>query len=1072
MIKKINILVQSLLFANMKYVLLLINFLFVTTLVFSSDEIPPESSPLAVGCPTLSVTGTPVSCYAGSNGTVALLINGSSSVSGYTVTWSNGSNNVSSLSGLPAGAYTVNVKDNVSGCTAFGAYVVNEPTPFEVSGTVTNVNCFGQATGFIDITVSGATPPYTYVWSNTTGTGNPQDLTNAPVGNPTVTIKDSKNCSTSKAYTITGPIQAITTSISHTNTSCYGGANGSVDLTVWGGTFPYSYVWSNAASSQDISGLNSGNYSVTITDSKGCNIGNSVTITQPADITLGMNSAPVDCYGNSSGKVWVLPAGGTTPYSYQWSNTSDVFGINNDTLIGVVADTYNLTLIDKNGCIKNGTVDVQQPSELMISVSSFQNVKCHGDASGSINLNTSGAISPYTFNWTNQFTTTVGSSQNLVNIPANTYSVLVTDQNGCTKSLSQIITEPSSNLTAIQTQQNVNCFGMATGSINVTPNGGTTPYSFSWSNGATTEDVSNLLAGNYNYLLTDFNGCTFAGGPIVITQPAAALSNVYAVTDVNCFGESNGAVNLTPAGGTIPYTYTWHNSSYLMSMITEDVSNLPADTYTFLITDAKGCTYSNAATVNQPTELISTISGVNILCKGGNNGSVDLTVSGGTIAYTYTWNNGATSEDLLNLYAGTYSVIVLDNHGCSTSNQITLTEPASALDYDSVITDVKCNNGVDGAISIAVMGGTTPYGYNWSNGGTFSTATDLAAGNYSFIVTDNNGCILKDTLYVSEPDPLAMNEVITPVTCFGLHNGSIDVNPVGGTLPYKYTWYNSNYALSAQTQDLINFPADTFELEILDSNNCYYEMFWNLPEPTILKASFTSDNVKCAGGSDGDILVDVIGGNGGYTYSWSNGATTQDVLNVPVGIYSFMVTDAKNCKDSLHVQIFQPLPVSATFDLIPVSCKDQYDGIAIVHAKGGTGNYEYLWSTNEMTATISNLPTASYKIHISDVLGCIFDTTVFVDKSSEFCVYPPNAFTPNGDDYNDTWMIDNLEVYPDLELQVFNKWGNLVYKRTGLYEPWDGKISGSTAPSDTYYYIMYLNNTDNDKIKGSITILK
>lgn len=1046
----------------MKQLVFILSSIFATSFAYSGSITPPP------GCPTILVTGAPVSCYGGTNGSANVAISGTSGP--FTITWSTGAVNVNSISGLAAGTYTVNVKDNASGCTVLGAYVVNEPAPFDVTGTVANVNCFGQSTGVIDITVSGATAPYTYDWSSEAGTLNPQDLDSAAAGNHTVIVKDVKNCTSTKVFTITQPTQALASSLTSTSVSCNGGTNGAIDLTVWGGTFPYAYLWATAQTSQDLTGLGAGSYSVTITDNKGCQTTNSVVINQPNVLSTVMNSNPVLCHGGTTGNVWTVPTGGTAPYSYQWSNSVAVFGFNNDSLSGVRADNYTVVITDSKGCSLSQSVAVSEPSELTLSYT-YQNIDCKNASTGSITLNVSGATSPYTYNWTNQTFTSVSTNQNLTNFPAGTYTVVVTDQNLCTKSITQTLTEPSSELLATHTEQMVNCFGQATGSIDLTTSGGTSPYTYAWSNGPTTEDVSNLLAGSYNFLITDANGCTFADGT-VITQPLAPLSNTFSVVDVNCFGGSDGSVYLTPAGGTGPYTFAWQNSTYLMSMTTEDVSNLPADSYVFLITDSKGCSLTDTASVAEPLQLVSTISGVNILCKGGNNGSINLTVSGGVLPYNFNWNNGGTSEDLINLYAGTYSVVITDAHNCTTTNQITLTEPAYALDYDSIITHVKCNNGVDGKIAVSISGGTSPYTYLWSNGGTFPEITDLSAGTYTFMVTDFNGCEIGDTLVITEPAPLTMNEVITPVTCFGLTNGTIDVNPTGGTLPYSYTWYNSTFALATQTQDLVNFPSDTFQLEIIDSNNCFYEMFWYLPQPDELIASFTSDDVNCAGGSDGSILVDVVGGNGGNTFLWSNGATTEDVINVPIGIYNFMVTDSKNCKDSLSVQIFEPLPVTAWFDITPVMCKDQYNGIVITHASGGTGNYTYSWSTGASVANITNLPTASYSIHIEDVIGCSFDTTVFVDRVNEFCVYPPNSFTPNDDNYNDTWMIDNMEVYPNIELQVFNKWGNLVYSQKGLYEPWDGKISGEVAPADTYYYILYLNNSDNDKINGSITILK
>ncbi len=1045
--------------------LTLILFGFLNVLLVRAEETPPP-----VGCPTISVTGQAVSCYAGSNGAATVSVVAGSGSGNYTYTWSTGASSTS-ISGLTAGTYTVNVKDNVSGCTAFGAYVVNQPSPIVTSETHVDVNCRNMNTGSIDLTVSGGVAPYAYDWNyNGPGYGDPQDLVGRPAGTYTVTVRDANMCTSPRTVIITQPAEVLSRSATSIPVQCNGGNTGSIDLTVWGGTFPYSYSWSNGASSQDISNLNSGNYNCNITDFKGCLTNISVFISQPSPVTGTLTPTNVLCNGGNTGSVLANISGGVAPYDYSWENATTLYSTNTFNLTGIPAGNYQLTVTDNRGCISNYATVVTQPSKLMLS-STKVNVTCNGYSNGSINLTPSGGTSPYSYAWVNQNNTSFGTAQDLNLIPAGTYTVVVTDANNCTETTTVTITEPLLPLTATHTSVNVNCFGNMTGSIDVTPTGGTNPLSYSWTNSASTQDVVSLGAGTYGYTITDANACVFSSS-VIITQPAAPLSTTFTTVDVNCYGESNGSIDLSPAGGTSPYAYSWVNSTYQMSLVTQDIVNLPADTYSYVITDNKGCTIAGNVTITQPTLLTSTISGVNILCKGGNNGSVDLTVSGGVVPYTYSWNTAAGTEDLANLVAGPYSVLVTDDHGCTITNQITLTEPNYALSYDSIIKHVKCNNGDDGMISITVAGGTSPYFYDWSNGGTFPTASDLTAGTYSFIVTDNNGCELLDTLVVNEPAPLAMNEVITPVTCYGGKDGIIDVNPTGGTQPYNYTWYNSMYSLSAQTQDLNGYESDTFQLELIDSNNCFYEMFWFIPQPSELAATFSSDNVNCAGGTDGSILVDVTGGNGGYTYNWSSGQTSEDIINVPIGVYDFMVTDSKGCQDSLSVEIFEPLPVSAWFEITPVLCKDQYDGVIITHAGGGTGNYTYSWSNGATVSNIDGLPTDFYTINIEDVIGCTFDTTVFVSKINEFCLFPVNTISPNGDNYNDTWIIDNMEVYPDAEVQMYNKWGNMVWNHKGVYEPWDGRIGGQIAPTEVYYYIIYLNNADGDKINGSLTIIK
>ena len=1033
-----------------------------TTFIWASEN-PPA------GCPSIAMSGSRVTCFNGNNGTASIAISGGSG--SYTINWSNGANSTS-ISGLAVGTYTVTVLDNTSGCTVLGAYVVNAPTPLVLTEIVTDVNCRNALTGAINASISGGTLPYTYDWSND-GTGDfndPQDLTLLAAGNYSLVVRDGNACSISRSYTILQPLTVLNSTLVKTDVSCFGGANGTVNLSPFGGTFPYTYTWSNLQNTEDITGLSIGLYSVTITDNLGCTIGNSTTITQPAVLNGVVSNTQVNCFGQSTASINIAMVGGTAPYTYSWSNLTDLFSINNATLSNIPASNYTVNVTDSKGCTFVGVGVVTQPNLLVLS-ETHTNVTCFGYTNGAIDLTVNGGASPYTYAWVNAVALPVGNTQDLINLSAQNYSVVVTDFNGCTKPMSVSITQPASPISATTTPTHVNCFGFSTGAVDLTPAGGTAPYTYSWSNGQITQDIANLVSNNYAYTITDFNGCILAGSSIV-TQPAAPLNVTNILTHVNCFGESNGAINLTTTGGTAPYTYTWINSVYNLSNITEDLSNLAAETYTFTATDSKGCLFSAPLIITEPTPLVDNISGVNVLCKFGNNGSVDYNVSGGTLPYTYIWSNGQISEDITTLVAGLYTVTMLDDHNCTLSNSQLITEPLFPLTYSDITTNVKCNNGTDGSIDIEVLGGTIPYTYLWSNGATTHLTTDLVAGTYSFDVTDANGCIISDALIVTQPADLTLNEVITPVTCFGLVNGIIDVSPVGGTLPYNYTWYNSTFALSAQTQDLNNYPADIYQLEVIDSNGCFYENFFTILQPNELVVSFTSDNVNCAGGSDGSILIDIVGGNGTYTQLWSNGSVVEDLLNVPVGYYEVVVTDFKNCKDSIDVTIYEPAPLDLDFTLTDVSCIDNYDGTAIAIPSGGTGNVYYAWSTGATTGSVIDLAMGTYDLQITDILGCSYTESFNIGKDSIGCVFPVTAFSPNGDAYNDQWFIQNMDLYPNAEMTVFNKWGNIVYERKGLYEPWNGQIQGEDAPATVYFYILYLNNNGQEKITGTISIVR
>lgn len=1027
-------------------------------------------------CPTIQMSGQDVECYGESNGEATVSIFAASIGNSWTYTWSttdweSGPQTSSTLQNLAAGTYTVTVQDNVTGCSVVGAYVVGSPDPISVSESITNVDCYDGSTGAIAITTYGGSGTYGYSWNSGQTT---EDISGVPAGNYTLTITDSPyGCSYVETFTITQPAEAVQLNYVQTNATCDGAANGAIDLNVWGGTPPYSYVWSNSASTQDVNGLIAGSYNVTVTDFNDCTTNPSpqnFLITDPAPITGPMITDDVDCYGDPTGNVSVDVSGGTAPYSYSWQNATTLFADNNDSLLNVVAGDYQVTVTDANGCVFVNTATINQPTELT-ATHTYSNVSCYGGTDGSIDVTVQGGTVPYSYVWVNSLGDTVSYNQDLTNVPAEDYSVLITDANGCTYSIDQTITQPLIPITVTETVYNVLCFGDNTGAIELDVVGGTAPFGYSWTSGQTTEDIYNLIADTYGYTIVDANGCT-STGVVVVSEPAQPLTVTNVITDVNCFGESNGGIDLTVTGGTAPYTYSWSNSTYELSNTNQDLINYPADWYRFEVTDANGCNVVDTLTITEPPLLVATVTGVDILCYGGNNGSVDLTVVGGTMPYAYLWNTGDVTEDLMNLTAGYYAVTVTDDHGCTDTASITLTQPADTLSYTYTVEDVLCKDGTDGSIELDIEGGTIPYDYAWSNGDTVAHIVNLTAGWYEFVVTDNNGCILTDSLYVDEPDAVTLNEVITPVTCYGMSDGVIDISPVGGTLPYSYTWYNSQFALSAQTEDLVNWPADIYQLEIIDSNGCFYEMFLEIEQPDPLVIEYTYNVVSCAGGIDGNINVDIYGGNPGYTTTWSNGATTEDLLNIPADVYELTVVDTKGCIDSIAVDISQPDSIKIDFEVTEISCIDDHDGVAFAYPYGGNGGYFYNWSNGETNSVNSGLSNVWYSLTVTDVLGCVGYDSVFIPKSTIGCIDPVNTFTPNGDAYNDTWVIDNMELYPDAHVQVFNKWGNLIHEQIGLYEPWDGTINESPAPSEIYYWIINLNYPDRDILKGNITIVR
>ncbi|MCF8451142.1 MAG: hypothetical protein K9G49_14810, partial [Taibaiella sp.] len=663
-----------------------------------------------------------------------------------------------------------------TGC--FTTRVVTVSPAVTASATSTNVNCNGGSNGTIDLTPAGGTTPYTYLWNGGVTT---QDRTGLAAGTYSVTVTDANGCTTTTSRTITQPA-TLTASATSTNVNCNGGANGTIDLTVAGGTTAYSYVWSNGATTQDLSGLSAGTYSVTVTDANGCTTTASRTITQPTVLTATTASTNALCSGCNNGTAGVTPAGGTPAYTYLWNN-----GAITQNVTGLVAGNYSVTVTDANGCTVVKTITITQPAVFTATVTGT-NVNCFGGNNGTADLTVSGGTTPYTYVWSNGATT-----QDLSGLTAGTYSVVITDANGYTLNKSVTITQPTV-LAASATNTNVSCNGGSNGSIDVTVTGGTTAYSYTWSNGATTQDISGLSAGTYSVLVTDANGCT-ATVTKTITHPTTLTASAT-TTNVNCNGGSNGTIDLTPAGGTTPYTYLWNGG-----VTTQDRTGLAAGTYSVTVTDANGCTTTTSKTITQPAALTASATSTNVNCNGGANGTIDLTVAGGTTAYSYVWSNGATTQDLSGLSAGTYSVTVTDANGCTTTASRTITQP-TVLSATTASTNALCSGCNNGTAGVTPAGGTPAYTYLWSNGATTQNVTGLVAGNYSVTVTDANGCTVIKTITITQPAVFTATVTGTNVNCFGGNNGTADLTVSGGTTPYTYVWSNG-----ATTQDLSGLTA-------------------------------------------------------------------------------------------------------------------------------------------------------------------------------------------------------------------------------------------------------------------------
>jgi len=1075
-----------------------------------------------------NVTTTNISCNGSNDGTISFAPTGG--VGPYSYTWAP-SGAGSSSTNLGPGTYTITITD-ANGCDSIVNETITQPPVLTLTMSQTNVLCNAACNGTGTVTPSGGTPPYIFHWSN--GGVVPTIVFLCP-GTYSVTVTDADGCSMLDSVVITQP-PALSVSMASTNVSCALGSDGTATLTVSGGTPVYSYSWSNGALTSAISGLSTGTYTVTATDANGCTIIDSVTIIQPTPISISMSSTNATCNGTCDGTATATVSGGTPTYTYSWApggmTTSAV-----SALCG--SSTYTVTVTDADGCSQKATITITQPTPLLANASSTD-TKCPSSCDGTATSSPVGGTGPYTFLWSNG-----GVTPTITSLCAGSYTVHVTDAGGCTDSAVVTVSSPTP-ITASAATAATNC-GVCNGTITVTASGGTSPYSYSWSTGATTSTVTSMCAGIYTYTVTDADACT-ATFTVILNTTSGPTSATVKIANDSCFGQCNGFISLVPVGGTAPYMYSF-NSGPLQASDTG--LNLCPGTYTIMIQDAAGCDFYDTSAVTQPTAVVNTGVTTNAACIGKCTGTITLTTSGGIPPYAYSWSSGQTTQNLINVCPGTYTDTLTDAKGCPLIQSFTVGQN-TAIATSDIITPLLCNGNCNGTASTTASGGSPPYTYIWSDGQTASNAINLCAGTYVDTVKDKNGCEGLDTVVLNQPPALAVTFKTTPITCNNTCDGIIVANVSGGTPAYTYSW---NPGL--QTVDSIGgLCFGGYTIDVTDANGCKYKDSTILANPPVMSAVDFVTNPSCNNSTDGAITLIPSGGVPPYTYSWSNGANTQNLNNIGPGKYILTLGDATGC-DFMDTIIVAPdtdveakagndtticvnstvtlngsssisatsynwyiipaltpagntaaitvTPVVTTSYLLITSdglCSDSDTVVVNVNplpnVSAGTSQTIFLFST---TATLGGSPTGppgstylwvpstglndsalanpvaspsvttTYTVTVTNSFGCSATDTVTIFVLPQFII--PGGFTPNGDGINDYFTINNIDLFPNVTVEIFNRWGEQLFYSTGYKTPWDGNYNGKPLPVGTYYYVINLNDPRFPKAyTGPVTIMR
>lgn len=986
-------------------------------------------------------TSKDIKCYGLSTGEIT--ITGTTGGSGSYYYKYNGTpfSNGATTTGLTAGSYTITVIDaNAAGCSGTGFITtINEPDNLTVSATPTHIaNCYGDATGVLDITPTGGVPNYNYYIKNNsngqeyTQANNPQ-FSNLKAGSYTVTVTDANNCTTTiNNQIISEPDPLALSTTGKTNVvGCYGASNGSISVKGSGGTLNYEFsvdggitFQPTATNPYTFSNLAAGQYNTAIKDSKGClTSGELIELTQPAAMTISSNNVEnATCNGNADGKITVgTVSGGTSPYTYILDNgTTPVEQFDTDHIFTNLApDTYDLSVRDNTGCLNFiENITITQPDPITLSSVDITHVaNCFGDATGGFSLNiTGGSGSAYKVSTDGGTTYPINPSTELTDLAAGTYSLYAQDPFGCTGNLgAHTINQPTELSPTTNSVADVGtCFGDATGSLTVgVPSGGIPPYSYqiSGTQMQSSNVFENLSKGTYNVTVADSKGCIKSGGTENINEPDQLSITVIPTNIAGCYGDATGTITVNnTSGGTPTYQYSIDDGqNYQTSTV---FSNLTAGTdYSIKVRDSKNCvqTLSEIA-INQPQQLVITkITGTNIDCNGNNNGTISVTALGGTGTIRYSNNDGLNfydnNGDFTNLTAGTYNITITDQNNCRiASKPYTITQPEQLVVVSTPHTDVTCFAFGDGSLSVNAAGGVKPYSYSKNNGATFqneSTFPNLQGGKYGIKIKDNKGCTVStDSITIFEPSAIGVSNVTkTNVTgCYGDASGKITITASGGMAPLEYS---INNGLSFQQENIFEnlIGGKQYVLKIKDQNECvFYPGTYELTQPKQLKVnSVTSQQMTCNNANDASIVIEASGGTGALEYSIDNAATFEtnngSFQSLTEGLYDVVVRDANNCTASgSSITIINPTPiVIGAISNYNETCIDRHDGRIQVDASGGTGTLFYALSSDtysvdyQMQHYFQSLSPNTYTVRIKDQKDCSIESDPIVIAS------PPNS---------------------------------------------------------------------------------
>ncbi|MBI2966337.1 MAG: gliding motility-associated C-terminal domain-containing protein [Bacteroidetes bacterium] len=938
-----------------------------------------------------------------------------------------------------------------SNCTGDSVDFTNTGTSVSLAIAIENVSdatCNGDCNGTIISSASGGTAPYTYLWSN--GQITPT-ATGLCAGTYAVTVTDFAGVSTTVSDSISEPALLSALISNQTNVSCNGGNDGSVDIAVTGGVSTYTFIWSNSAITEDITGVAAGTYTLTVTDANECTTNQSTAIIQPTAITSSTGSTDATC-SIPDGSASVTSSGGSGAYIYIWPDAQTT-----STATGLTAGAYTVTVTDTVGCTNIATAYVNNTAAPSITLDMASTLNCSYDCNGTAAVSASGGTPPYTFLWNDLSAT---ANDTVVNLCTGTYTVAVTDNAGCLSYLSTTI-NASAAISVLSLISNVSCNGDTNGTIDITVAGGVSPYTYNWSDSSITEDISDLSPATYTVTVTDANACT-ASLTGIVTEPGSLSASISSspAMGVNC----NGSAIVSGNGGTPPYSYLWSNSSTAAT-----INNLCAGTYSVTITDANGCT--NTAT----DTIANSVSGVPV--------------------YSWDFGSGASpatsvSENPANVVystAGTKTVrLIITLGSCSDTAVQTINiyqTPAPSFTHNAP----QCEGA---AVNFTYTGTTdTNWTFLWDFGTGASPSTSSqknppgvtysGGGSRDVLITAINGfCseVSEQTINIYSLPAInpGSDTTICANTCVTI--GSTAVSGI------TYNWTDPDNTLSATNiANPVACPEGiitVYHLKVTDTSGCINRDSVNVVMLLPLKADAGSDVEICFGDSVqiGTGLIQ------GQIYSWSpsaglnNGANPNPIAKSDsTTTYKLTVMDDYGCTpvtDEVLVTV-HPLPDAEATDIHGKDTSRIMPGNSI--GLMATGGLQYVWQPVKgldfaAIADPVSTPdsTINYIVTVTDIHGCTNTDTVRIEVADSIEVFIPTVFTPDGNGVNDVLYARGTGK-GGFVFRIFDRWGGQIFISDDPLTGWNGNRhnSGDEMPDGAYVYTYEVTDMEGKTVKGS-----